>query len=163
MWLTFVFGLKAPLRPLLVQRQGCAAPLCSTNRSATAESTRQQLLRHSLTHWAIDPSKRTHSGRHLPLYFQNTFLSPSLSKKEKKRLDSLQHGGSGQHFVCVGICKGPHFKDGLYRVLYEMSLLHFRVVHAVQTRYIFIYTHTHRCFSGMKVCKRVTYCVVVLC
>lgn len=123
MRLTFVFGLKAPLRPLLVRRQGCVAPLCSTNRSATAESTRQQLLRHSLTHWAIDPSKRTHSGRHLQLYFQNTFVS--LYQKNGKKGRTPAWRGVRLTFCMFEWIRRP----GLYVIqsLYKMLLTYWSV------------------------------------
>lgn len=46
-------------------------------------------------------------------------------------------GGQANILYVWASVKGPILKTG-YTVLYEMSLLHFKVVHAVQT-----HTHTH--------------------
>lgn len=51
-------------------------------------------------------------------------------------------GGQANILYVWASVKGPILKTG-YTVLYETSLLHFKVVHAVQNRYIFIYEHTH--------------------
>lgn len=66
-------------------------------------------------------------------------------------------GGQANILYVWASVKGPILKTG-YTVLYEMSLLHFKVVHAVQT-----HTHTQAFLrnESMQTCDILCSCVML--